>query len=164
MSATAGSLVRLGFLDFSRPEARRHFAERELALNAPAAPGLYRAVHGIPPGADRLLPADDPAAGEWVVEMAPVAPGLFLDAVAARGELDGAMQDALGDAAVALRGTYAAVSPPDAPGAFAALLRTNARAALQAGLPAAPVLAWIEEEGIDVPALRIPDAVREAAG
>lgn len=139
--------VSLGFLDFSRPEARRHFAERELALNAPAAPGLYRAVHGIAPGADRLLSADDPEATEWVVEMAPVPPGLFLDDIAARGGLGEAMQDALGDAAVDLRRSYAAVPPIDAPAAFAALLRTNARAALGAGLPAAPVLAWRRAAG-----------------
>ncbi len=36
--------VRLPFLDFSRIEDRRHFCERELELNALAAPGLYRDV------------------------------------------------------------------------------------------------------------------------
>ncbi len=38
-------------------------------------------------------------------------------------------------------------------------------AAVAAGRPeaAAPILAWIDQEGIEVPALRIPDAVREAA-
>ena len=36
--------VRLPFLDFTRLEDRHHFCERELALNAPAAPGLYRDV------------------------------------------------------------------------------------------------------------------------
>ena len=36
--------VRLPFLDFTDPAARRRFARRELELNAPAAPGLYRDV------------------------------------------------------------------------------------------------------------------------
>ena len=38
-------------------------------------------------------------------------------------------------------------------------------AAVAAGRPgeAAPVLAWMREEGIEVPALRIPDAVRGVA-
>jgi aminoglycoside phosphotransferase family enzyme len=36
--------VRLPFLDFTQADARRRFAERELALNGHAAPGLYRDV------------------------------------------------------------------------------------------------------------------------
>ena len=36
--------VRLAFLDFTSLEARRRFALRELELNQPAAPGLYRDV------------------------------------------------------------------------------------------------------------------------
>ena len=36
--------VRLAFLDFSTLEARRRFTLRELALNKPAAPELYRDV------------------------------------------------------------------------------------------------------------------------
>ena len=135
--------VGLGFLDFTTAEARRRYTERELALNAPAAPGVYRAVHGIPAGADRLVPPDDPAAVDWVLEMAPVPPGHFLDAVAARGGLDEAMLDALGDAAVALRDSY----PPPAPGpdpamAFDAVLRSNARAAWASGLDPVGVVAW----------------------
>ena len=34
--------VRLPFLDFTSVEARRRFILRELELNRPAAPGLYR--------------------------------------------------------------------------------------------------------------------------
>jgi len=135
--------VDLGFLDFTTPEARRRFALREMALNAPAAPALYRAVHGIPAAADRLLAEDDPAAVEWALEMAPVPPGDFLDAVAARGGLDEAMLDALGDAAVALQATYAPAAPgPDPVGRFAAVLRGNARAAVAAGLEPGRVVAW----------------------
>jgi hypothetical protein len=140
--------VNLGFLDFTRPEARRRYAERELALNAPAAPEIYRAVHGIPAAADRLIPPDDPAAVEWAVEMAPVPPGDFLDALAARGGLDGPMLDALADVAVALRGSYGPpVSAADPVARFDAVLRGNARAALEAGLDLLRVLRWRRQSG-----------------
>ena len=156
--------VSLGFLDFSSPTARRHFAERELALNAPAAPGLYRAVHGIPEAADRLVAADDPLAVEWVVEMAPVPAEAFLDAVAARGGLDDPMRDALGDAAVTLRKTYAAVPHADPVPPFLAVLRGNARAACSAGLDPARVLAWRRGAGRMLRRLAPLLRAREAAG
>ncbi|WP_043838138.1 AAA family ATPase [Muricoccus aerilatus] len=139
--------VSLGFLDFSEPAARRRFAERELALNAPAAPDLYRAVHGIPAGADRLIAPDDPAAVEWAVEMAPVSADAFLDAVAARGGIDEAMADALGDAVVALRGTYPPGDAGDVVRAMDAVLRGNARAALASGLDPSRVIAWRRAAG-----------------
>jgi len=135
--------VNLGFLDFTTPESRRRYTERELALNAPAAPALYRAVHGIPAGADRLVAPDDPSAVDWALEMAPVPPSDFLDAVATRGALDAAMQDALADAAIALRATYPPADPiPDPLPRFAAVLRGNARSALASGLDPARVLSW----------------------
>jgi aminoglycoside phosphotransferase family enzyme/predicted kinase len=140
--------VGLGFLDFTTPEARRRYVVRELELNAPAAPGLYRSVHGVPAAADRLVAADDPAAVEWVLEMAPVPPEDFLDSVAERGGLDEAMQDALGDTAVALRATYApAATGPDPVARFDAVLRSNARAACAAGLDPRRVLAWRRASG-----------------
>ncbi|MBI0538878.1 hypothetical protein D9599_25325 [Roseomonas sp. KE2513] len=139
--------VSLGFLDFSLPAARRRFAERELVLNAPAAPGLYRAVHGIPAEGDRLIAPDDPAAVEWAVEMAPVPANAFLDAVADRGGIDEAMADALGDAVVALRGTYPPGDAGDVVRAMDAVLRGNARAALASGLDRARVIAWRRAAG-----------------
>ena len=39
--------VVLGFLDFSSLEARGHFCRRELELNQPAAPGIYRDVVAV---------------------------------------------------------------------------------------------------------------------
>ncbi|HEY8612182.1 MAG TPA: AAA family ATPase [Roseomonas sp.] len=140
--------VNLGFLDFSTPEARRRYTKRELALNAPAAPELYRAVHGIPASSDRLVAPDDPAAVEWALEMAPVPPEDFLDAIATRGGLDTAMQDALGDVVVALRGTYPAAAPGADPVAqFSAVLRGNARAAFASGLDPGRVIAWRRAAG-----------------
>ncbi|TPG59513.1 hypothetical protein EAH89_04525 [Roseomonas nepalensis] len=156
--------VSLGFLDFSTPAARRRFAEREMALNAPAAPGLYRAVHGIPASADRLVAADSPEAVEWAVEMAPVPPGDFLDAVAARGGLDEALQDALGDAAVALRETYAPAEAGDPVRAFDAVLRSNAHAARASGLDPRRVLRWRRAAGRALRRLAPVLRARAAAG
>ena len=94
--------VRLGFLDFSALEARERFARRELALNQPLAPSLYRDVVPVTRAADGTLSVD--GGGEvvdWVLRMAPVPAGDFLDAVAGRGGLDGPLLDALADAVLA---------------------------------------------------------------
>ena len=53
--------IRLPFLDFTRIEDRRHFCERELALNAPAAPGLYRDAVPVTRQPDGTLALGEPA-------------------------------------------------------------------------------------------------------
>ncbi|MCR0982509.1 bifunctional aminoglycoside phosphotransferase/ATP-binding protein [Roseomonas populi] len=140
--------VSLGFLDFTTAEARHRFAARELEINASAAPELYRALHGITAAADRLVGPEDPSATEWALEMAPVPPEDFLDAVAARGGIDEALQDALGAMAVSLRAAYPRAAGPIEPeAAFRAVLRGNARAAVGAGLDPARVVAWRRTAG-----------------
>jgi aminoglycoside phosphotransferase family enzyme len=60
--------VHLPFVDFTRLEDRHRFCQRELALNAPAAPGLYRDVVPIVRQSDGSLTVG--GAGEvldWVV-------------------------------------------------------------------------------------------------
>ena len=74
---------------------------------------------------------------EWVLRMAPIPAGDFLDAVAARGALTPALLDALGDAVFALHGAAPQVAGLDAPAAMAAVLAGNLRAAHAAGLPEA---------------------------
>ncbi len=98
--------VRLAFLDFTSVDARRRFALRELELNAPAAPGLYRDVVPIlrgPDGALALGDTRDPALPvvDWVLRMAHVPAADFLDAIAAAGKLTPGLLDALGDAVAA---------------------------------------------------------------
>ena len=84
--------VRLGFLDFSTLEARERFARRELALNQPLAPGLYRDLVAVTRAPDGTLALDgDGEVVDWVLRMAPVPAADFLDAVADRGGLTGAM-------------------------------------------------------------------------
>nr|WP_245216056.1 bifunctional aminoglycoside phosphotransferase/ATP-binding protein [Pararoseomonas baculiformis] len=135
--------VDLGFLDFTSPASRHRYAIRELMLNRPAAPEIYRALHGISAAADRLVAEDDPAAVEWALEMAPVPQGDFLDALAAEQGIGEGLQDALGDTVVAMRAHYPpAPSGTDPVARFDRVLRGNARAALDAGLDPARVIAW----------------------
>ena len=134
--------VRLPFLDFTDPAARARAARRELELNAPHAPGLYRDMATVTRAADGTLALDGAGdALDWVVRMARVPEGDFLDAVAARGGLDPALLDALGDAVAA----YLAAAPrSDADGLATqvALTEGNLRSARAAGLPAAEIAAW----------------------
>ena len=96
--------VRLAFLDFTSIESRRRFALRELELNSAAAPGLYRDVVPIVRRADGALDFGDPgdrSAIDWVLRMARVPAGDFLDAIAMAGGLHADLLDALGDAVAA---------------------------------------------------------------
>jgi hypothetical protein len=132
--------VALGFLDFSSLAARAHFCRRELELNQPAAPGIYRDVVAITRAPDgRLREAGDGAVVEWVLRMAPIPASDFLDAVAARGGLTPALLDALGDAVFALHQVAPRVEGLDAPAAMALVLQGNLRAARAAGLPEAEI-------------------------
>ncbi|WP_019015333.1 AAA family ATPase [Elioraea tepidiphila] len=135
--------VRLSFLDFSSLAARERYSRRELALNAPHAPGLYRDVVPVTRAPDGRLALG--GAGEvvdWVVRMAPVPAEDFLDRVAARGALTPTLLDALGDAVAAMHGALPAMPGVDAVAAMARVIAGNARAAEEAGLAPAAVGAW----------------------
>jgi aminoglycoside phosphotransferase family enzyme/predicted kinase len=127
-------------LDFSSLEARAHFCQRELELNQPAAPGIYRDVVAITRAPDGSLQEDgDGAVVEWVLRMAPIPAGDFLDAVAARGALTPELLDGLGDSLFALHQAAPPVAGLDAPAAMAEVLSGNLRAARAAGLPEAAI-------------------------
>jgi aminoglycoside phosphotransferase family enzyme/predicted kinase len=134
--------VRLSFLDFTRVEDRRRFAKRELALNAAAAAGLYRDVVAVvrrPDGTLALEPGATSAV-DWVLRMARVPAGDFLDVMAAEGKLGPTQQDALADAVF----VYHAALPP-AEGVLPPIRDValgNTRAALAAGLPEREITAW----------------------
>jgi aminoglycoside phosphotransferase family enzyme/predicted kinase len=134
--------VRLPFLDFSTLAERQRTALRELELNAPHAPGLYRDVAPVARG-----PGGELAVGgsgevvDWVVRMARVPAGDFFDVIAARGGLDDALLDALGDAVAA----YLAAAPVAAADGLAAqqwMTDGDVRSARAAGLPEAEVTTW----------------------
>jgi aminoglycoside phosphotransferase family enzyme len=133
--------VRLPFLDFTRLEDRHHFCQRELALNAPAAPGLYRDVAPIVRQQDGSLTIGGTGeVRDWVVRMARVPAGDFLDVLAAASGLSPPLLDRIADAVAAW---HLALPPvlglrPD----MEAIAEGNARSAAAAGLPDTEVLAW----------------------
>jgi aminoglycoside phosphotransferase family enzyme/predicted kinase len=138
--------VRLSFLDFSSLAAREAYCRRELALNAPAAPGLYRdVVPVVRRGDGSLALGGDGEVLDWVVRMARIPEGDFLDRIAARGGLDGRMLDALGDSVAAFHASLAPVRGWDLGGAMARVVAGNAIAAREAGLPEPEVAAWEAE-------------------
>jgi uncharacterized protein len=139
--------VRLAFLDFTSVEARRHFTRRELELNRPAAPGLYRDVVPIVRRQDGTLDlgesGEEPAI-DWVLRMARVPAADFLDAVAAAGRLTRELLDALGDAVAGYHRGLPAATGTDAVAAMRYVALGNARSARDAGLPEDAVQAWQE--------------------
>lgn len=133
--------VRLSFLDFSGIEDRRRDCERELSLNAPAAPGLYRDVVPIVRGADNVLRLNgDGVAVDWVLRMTRVPAEDFLDRIAAEGRFTPGLLDAVGDAIADYHRTIPPLS--DASGDMRWMADGNVRAAGEAGLPPATVRAW----------------------
>jgi aminoglycoside phosphotransferase family enzyme/predicted kinase len=136
--------VRLPFLDFTTVDTRAHFLRRELELNKPAAPGLYRDVIGICRDADGTLRFGDDAPIDWVLRMAPIPQGDFLDVIASRGGLTPERQDELGDAVAAYHARLAPVRELDSAGAFLRITGGNARSALAAGLERVDVESWQE--------------------
>ncbi len=156
--------VALGFLDFTAIEAREHFCRRELELNKPHAPGIYRDVVPITRGPDDALrEGGEGPAVEWVLRMAPVPAADFLDTVAARGGLDARMLDAVADAVAAMH----AAAPPaqtDAPAVMSAILEGNLPSALRAGLPEGRAQAWAVAARQVLAALAPMIAARAAAG
>ena len=138
--------VALSFLDFSTIEARRRFCLRELALNAPAAPGLYRDVVPIVRGADGTLGfggmADEALAIDWVLRMARVPAEDFLDEIAARGALDPPLLDGLADTVAEFHHGLPPVRVPGPAAEMRRVLDGNLRAAQNAGLDAADLDTW----------------------
>ncbi len=139
--------VRLAFVDFSTLVAREQAAKRDFALNHPMAPALYHDVVPITRGEAGLRFGGEGAALDWVVRMARVPPGDFLDAVAANGGL-GPHLVGLADVVVAM---HAALPPcaVDHPGMMRHVLEGNLATALEAGIPAdrlAPLMGALRAE------------------
>jgi aminoglycoside phosphotransferase family enzyme/predicted kinase len=132
--------VRLPFLDFTALDERRRLLARELALNGPAAPGLYRDVVPVTRGEAGLALGGAGAVVDWVLRMARIPKADFLLARIEAG-LDPALLDALGDMVADDHATRPVVRDWDAghPGRNA---EGNAKAALAAGLPELRVRAW----------------------
>jgi len=160
--------VKLGFLDFSAPAAREHFLRRELALNAPFAPGLYQAVVPVTRGVDGALSLDGQGqVVEHVLQMAPLPPAAFLETITRQEGLSPARLDELADVVAACHEALAPAQPSD----VAAIIRGNAAAATRAGLPgprvgdwAEAALAWHERLAPDLAARAAAGRVRRCHG
>ena len=134
--------VKLAFVDFTTLAERERTARRELELNAANAPGLYRDVVPVIRRSDGTLAlGHEGKVVDWVVRMARVPPGDFLDEVAARGALDAPLLDAMADAVVELHGRNP-VLPRDQNAALARVADGNALAARQAGLDPTEIAGW----------------------
>ncbi len=131
--------VTLPFVDQGSLANRERFCRRELELNRPNAPGIYREVVAVTRGPDgpRLGGEGEPV--EWVLRMAPVPEADFLDAVAARGGLDGALLDALADAVVALLAAAPVAEGVDSVARMRLVLDGNLAGCLGVGLDRARV-------------------------
>jgi aminoglycoside phosphotransferase family enzyme/predicted kinase len=154
--------VRLGFLDFSDLGERRRFLDRELALNAPFVPGLYRDVIAVTRGDAGLMLGGDGPVLDWVLRMARVPDGDFLDAMAADGRLDPLLLLAIADGVAAMHAAQATVPGVDSWTAMRGVAAGNARAALAAGLNADAVAAW--EAGIMAALDRAAPCLRARSG
>jgi aminoglycoside phosphotransferase family enzyme/predicted kinase len=70
--------VRLGFLDFSTPERRRHFCEEEVRLNRRLAPHVYLGVEPVTEQDGRLRLGGSGHPIDWAVKMVRLADGASL--------------------------------------------------------------------------------------
>jgi uncharacterized protein len=137
--------IRMPFLDFTTLDAREHFLRRELVLNKPAAPGIYRDVMAISRRPDGTLELGGDNAVDWVLRMAPVPPGDFLDVIASAGPLTPTLLDELGDCVAAYHARLAPVPNWDSAGGLLRITQGNVRSALSAGLPADDVEDWQQQ-------------------
>jgi uncharacterized protein len=137
--------VTLPFLDFAPPAARKHFVQHEFTLNRPMAPDIYLAVRGLaraPDGKLHFCAQDAPEAEEWVLEMAKIPAGNFLDEIAAKGGITEAMCRDLGDMVARLHETAPAAQPENETGRVAHLIESVAANAQESGLEHARVKHW----------------------
>ena len=133
--------VTLTFLDFSTLAERERTARRELALNAPNAPEIYRDVAPVVRTADGLRLGGQGCVVDWVVRMAPVPKQDFLDEVADSNGLSPALLDALGDTVAAMHQRLVP-SDQDPVASLGRTLAGNHASGHRAGLPAERVDAW----------------------
>jgi aminoglycoside phosphotransferase family enzyme/predicted kinase len=103
--------VRYDYLDFSTLEKRRDMLLRELELNAPSAPQIYRDVIALTrDDRGRLRLGDQGTPVEWVLRMNRFESDKQLDRIAMDGALTDALAVALGEAVA----DYHRVAPPRA--------------------------------------------------
>jgi aminoglycoside phosphotransferase family enzyme/predicted kinase len=156
--------IKMPFLDFRTSASRAHFLRRELELNSPAAPGIYRDVIGIQRQPDGTLAFGEHDPVDYVLRMARVPEADFLDVIAANGPISPALLDALGDAIAA----YHAARPPlygrDSVELMRRITEGNTTSALSARLPSADVIAWKRQTMAAIDACQAWLAARSCRG
>jgi aminoglycoside phosphotransferase family enzyme/predicted kinase len=80
--------IKLPFLDYSTLEKRRHFCEREFAINHALAPQLYKDVIAIRKGPQGLQFGGSGEVVEWAVHLSRFDENRTLDRLADAGKLD----------------------------------------------------------------------------
>jgi len=135
--------VSFPYLDFTSLAARHRFLLRELALNGPAAPGLYRDVVPLVRRPDGSLALDEQGEPiEWLLRMARVPEEDFLDRIADSGRLTSRLARALGRAIARYHAGLAPLSGIDHLASLQRLVGEIRISALAAGLPESEILAW----------------------
>lgn len=90
--------VDMGFFDFTTLERRRHFLEREFALNRRTAPRLYLGLRSVARGADGGLAwGESGRVVEWALEMRRFDQSTLFDRMAQDGRLTPRLIDLLAD-------------------------------------------------------------------
>lgn len=136
---------RLPYADFSTLALRLENCERELALNAPHAPGLYLGVRRITRAPGGGLEFDGPGAlVEAVVEMARFEPDALLSSIADRGGLNTDMIEAIAHATARWHAGAAVMHGESGAANIAAVLKIN-----RAGFATSSVFEPAEVEALD---------------
>jgi aminoglycoside phosphotransferase family enzyme/predicted kinase len=134
--------VRLPFLDFTTLDAREHFLRRELEINKPAAPGLYREVIGIARQEDGTLHLSNDAPIDFVLRMARVPDADFLNVIASHNGLTGELLDAMGDTVAGYHAQIPRMDGVDFEQSMRRITEGDVRSASAAGLPLVDVESW----------------------
>lgn len=153
--------VRMPFLDFTALEARHHYLSRELDLNKPAAPCIYRDIVPVARQPDGSLVLGGADAVDWVLRMARVPEDDFLDVIVARGRLTPALLRDLGDCVFALHARLPPITGWDSVASMHRIADGNLTSARAAALPEARISAWREAVGAEI--TRTADILRQRA-
>ena len=156
--------VHMPFLDFTTLQARAHFLRRELEINKPGAPGLYRDVIGITRNGNGALSFGDDDPVDFVLRMARVPEKDFLESIVSAHGMTTELLDALADTVAA----YHAGLPPrydlDTAAAMLRITGGNVRSAVAAGLARSVVASWRQQMEAAIEALRPILSARVQAG
>ncbi len=141
--------VNLGFLDFSRLEARHHFCREELRLNGRLAPDIYLEVAAIRGTPEAPIMAADGAgdAFEYAVKMARFPQDCLADRRLAAGALRGEVMDELAQAMAAFHAAIPRAGGGDGHGTPARIMAPMHQnfALIRQGLKGAPETVLLDE-------------------